>query len=212
MENEIRALRGMRFTLLVCAIMVWGWGYLALGVIDGLPFALEALLPLLIALPLLLLALRFSARLRGLTGPKLFKNRRTVWLYITGVALTIVGYVLALVIARALHHPEYVVPGATLAVGLHFLFVALAFDAKGAYLTLAVFCLTALLVPLTVPLKFTIGALTTISNGGGWMLVTGVIGMIWLWLVAARLLVIGGKKLREIKGTERGWTGTSQAE
>lgn len=211
MENEIRALRSMRFTLFVCMVMVWGWGYLTLNVIEGLPLALNVLLPLLVALPLLILALRFTTRLRGLTGPKLFANGRVVWLYSAGLAVTLVGYVLAIVIARALHHAEYVIPGATLAVGLHFFFLALAFHAKRDYLTLVVFCLTALIVPLAIPLKITIGPITTINNGGGWMMVTGIVGMVWLWLVAARLLVIGGRSLRKIKGTERKWAGTGQA-
>jgi predicted dienelactone hydrolase len=93
-----------------------------------------------------------------------------------------------------------VIPGATLAVGLHFFFLALAFQARRDYLTLAVFCLTALFVPLAVPLKITLGPLATSNNGGGWMVVTGMVGLVWLWLVAAYLLVLGGRSLREIQG------------
>jgi len=104
MENEVRTLRSMRLTLFVCTVMVWGWGYLILNTIEGLAFALAALLPVLVALPLLLLTLRFTTRLRGLTGPKLFANRRVIWLYIAGLVVTVVGFVLAQVIARALHH------------------------------------------------------------------------------------------------------------
>jgi hypothetical protein len=205
MENEVRTLRSMRLTLFVCTVMVWGWGYIILNNIEGLAFALAALLPVLVALPLLLLTLRFTTRLRGLTGPKLFANRRVIWLYMAGLVVTVVGFVLAQVIARALHHAEYAIPGATLAVGLHFLFLALAFRAQRDYLTLAVFCLASLFVPLAVPLKMTLGPLATSNNGGSWMVVTGMIGLVWLWLVAAYLLVLGGRRLREIKGSGSKW-------
>jgi hypothetical protein len=100
MENEVRTLRSMRLTLFVCTVMVWGWGYIILNNIEGLAFALAALLPVLVALPLLLLTLRFTTRLRGLTGPKLFANRRVIWLYMAGLVVTVVGFVLAQVIAR----------------------------------------------------------------------------------------------------------------
>ena len=173
MGNEIRALRGMRFTLFVYSVMVWGWGYLTLVNIQGIPFVLVVLLPLLLALPLFLSIIRFSNHLRGLAGPKLFKNSRAVWLYVIGLVVTVGGYVLAVVLARALHHPEYTIPIATLVVGLHFLFIALAFDAKRTYSTVAVFCLTALLVPLTIPLRITIGlsnsSLCRVGvDGGDW--------------------------------------------
>ncbi len=211
MKNEIRALRSMRFSLFVYTVMVWGWGYLALTNIKGFPLVVSLLLPLLVSLPLLFLTLRFSMRLHGLTGPKLFVNSRMVWLYSIGVALSLVGYILAIVIAHSLHHPEFVIPVATLAVGLHFLFLALAFDEKRQYLTVAVFCITALLVPLTVPLRITIGSLVTTNNGGGWMVVTGIVGIIWLGLMALSLLVIGGRRLQEVKETNRQFEGTAQA-
>lgn len=200
MDAKILELRSMKFTLFVCTVMVWGWGFLTLNVIEGLPLACVALFPLLVALPLLLLALRFATHLRGLAGPRLFANSRVVRLYVAGLVVTLVGYVLANVIARALHHVEYAIPGATLALGLHFLFLALAFHAKRNYLTMAVFSLTALIVPLVIPLKITIGSITTINNGGGWMMVIGIVGIVWLWFVAVRLLVIGGRSWREIKG------------
>ena len=204
MGNEIRALRSMRYALFVHTVMVWGWGYLTLINIEGFSRALATLLPLLVALPLLLFTLLFSMRLHGLTGPKLFANSRVVLLYVAGNVVTLVGYMLAIVIARTLHHPEYVIPGATLAVGLHFLFLALAFDEKRHLITLAVFCLTALIVPLTIPLRITLGPLVTASNeGSGWMVVTGIVGMVWLCLVDVRFLVIGGRRLREIKGTDK---------
>ncbi len=199
MEISVRALRAMRFTLFVYSVMVWGWGAFLLNVIKGVPLILTLLLPLIVSLPLLFLTIRFSRNLRGQSGSRLFKDRRSVWLYIIGVAITIIGYIAALLISRALHHPEYVVPGATLIVGIHFLFIGLAFGEKRAYLTLAVFCLTAIIVPLIVPVQFTLGSIATISNGGGWMAVTSIIGMVWLGSMAIFLLIFGGRSLQNMK-------------
>jgi len=193
----------MRFTLFVYSVMVWGWGAFLLNVIKGVPLILALLLPLIVSLPLLFLTIRFSRNLRGLSGSRLFKDRRSVWLYIIGVAITIIGYIAALAVSRALHHPEYVVPVATLIVGIHFLFIGLAFDERRAYLTLAVFCLTAILVPLTTPVQFTLGPIATISNGGGWMAVTSIIGMVWLGSMAIFLLIFGGRSLQNTKERQR---------
>lgn len=201
MGNTVRSLRSMRFTLFVCAVMVWGWGYFLFNNIEGFPFVFASLLPLIVAFPLLLLAIRFAVNLRGLSGPRLFTNGRVVLLYVIGVGTTVVGYVLANVIAQLLHHREYVVPGAILALGLHFLFLGLAFDEKREYLTLAVFCLTAIIVPVTVPQQFTLGSVTTLSNGGGWMVVASIVGLVWLWSVAVFLFIRGGRSLQQIKGT-----------
>jgi D-alanyl-lipoteichoic acid acyltransferase DltB (MBOAT superfamily) len=192
--------------------MVWGWGYLALSNIKGFPLASAALLPLLVSLPLLFFTVRFSNHLRGLAGPKLFRNKRSIWLYITGLVVTVGGYILAIVVARMLHHPEYVIPIATLIVGLHFLFIVLAFDANRAYFTVAVFCLAALLVPLTVPLRITIGSIATINKeGSGWMEVIAIIGMLWLTFMALYLLVTSGRRLREVRDTNQQFVGTGQA-
>lgn len=199
MEISVRALRAMRFTLFVYSVMVWGWGYFLLNVIQGVPLILTLLLPLIVSLPLLFLTIRFSRKLRGLSGARLFTNRRSVWLYVIGVAVTIIGYIVALIVSRALHHPEYVVPGATLALGAHFLFIGLAFGERRAYLTLAVFCLTAIIVPLTTPVQFMLGPIATISNGGGWMAVTSIIGMLWLGSMAILLLIFGGRSLHNTK-------------
>jgi hypothetical protein len=201
METSVRALRTMRFTLFVYSVMVWGWGAFLLNVIQGVPLVLALLLPLIISLPLLFLTIRFSRKLHGLTGPRLFTNKRVVWLYVVGVAVTIIGYIVALIVSRALHHLEYVVPGATLALGVHFLFIGLAFDERRAYLTLAVFCLTAIIVPLVVPVQFTLGPIATISNGGGWMAVTSLVGMLWLGSMAIVLLIVGGRSLQNTKKT-----------
>ncbi|HLZ56727.1 MAG TPA: hypothetical protein VKR06_07245 [Ktedonosporobacter sp.] len=211
MDNDIRTLRNMRFTLGVYTVMSWGWGFFIMEVIEGVPQALAVLLPLVLALPLLFLTLQFSTYLRGLAGPRLFASSRVVWLYITGNAVTLVGFVLANVIARVIHHPEYAVPGALLALGLHFLFIALAFQETRAYLTLAVFCLTALLVPLTVPLTGTIGPLTLIPDAGGWTVAISLVSLVWFWLVTAYILVRGGRISREIQATGSKLTETAQA-
>jgi len=198
MENEVRSLRIKRFTLFMYAIMVWGWGYFLLNNIEGVPFVLKLLMPVIVAFPLWILAVHFAHDLRGLNGPRLFTNRREVLLYVAGNALTVTGYALANIVSRALHHSEYVVPGATLALGLHFLFLGLAFQEKRLYLTLTVFCLTAIIVPLVVPVKFTLGSITTISGGGGWMVVTSLVGLIWLGSMAAHLLISGLRSLAAI--------------
>ncbi|GEM_PF-1890585 len=187
-DEVAQTLRGMRFTLFVCAVMTWGWGFLTLINMKGVTLPMSMSLPLLVAIPLFLLALRFTLRIRGLRGPRLFATRRSVFWYFTGLVVEIIGCALAVIIARLSHHPEYVIPGDTLIVGLHFLFLAIAFNEKRQYLTLAVFCLTALLVPLTVPRTFTVGPISTLSTGGsGWMIVTGLIGLLWLSLVFVRL-------------------------
>lgn len=200
MENEVRSLRSVRFTLFVFAVMTWGWGFFLLNNIEGVPLVLALLLPVMMVIPLWFLAIRFALDLRGLAGPKLFTNRRVVLLYTMGVVFSVVGYALAVVIARVLHHPEYTVPGGTLAVGLHFWFLALAFQEKREYLTMAVFCLTAVLVPLLAPLQFSPGSLTTLSNGGGWMVITSIVALLWLWSSAVRLFVSGQRRLRKIRG------------
>ncbi|HZO74834.1 MAG TPA: hypothetical protein VFB60_21690 [Ktedonobacteraceae bacterium] len=199
MEISVRALRAMRFTLFVYSVMVWGWGYFLLNNIKGVPFILTLLLPLVVALPLLLLTIRFSRKLHGLTGPRLFTNKRAVWLYVIGVAVTVIGYILANIIARVLQHPEYVIPGATLALGMHFLFIGLAFDERRAYITLAVFCLIAIIVPLIVPGQFTLGPIATSLAGSGWMIVISIIGMVWLGSMAIYLLTFGGRNLQLTK-------------
>ncbi len=202
MESTVRSLRTTRFTLFVFAVIVWGCGFFLLDNIVGVPHVLLPLLPVIVALPVWFLAMRFALDVRGLTGPRLFANGRVVLLYILANVLTITGYVLANIIARALHHPEYVVPGAMLALGQHFLFLGLAFGEKREYLTLVVFCLTGILVPLVVPLKIKVGMVVTMGNGGGWMVVTSIIGLIWLWSMAIRLFIVGERSLRQIKGAQ----------
>lgn len=199
MEISVRALRAMRFTLFVYSVMVWGWGVFLLNIIKGVPLILTLLLPLIVSLPLLFLTIRFARKLRGLSGPRLFTGKRSIWFYIIGVALTLIGYIVVRIVSLALHHPEYIVPSATLIVGIHFLFIGLAFDEKRAYLTLAVFCLTAIIVPLAVPLNFTLGSIATDSAGGGWMAVTSIIGMVWLGSMAIYLLIIGGRSLQHTR-------------
>lgn len=199
MEKAVRDLRAVEFTLFVYTIMGWGWGVFLLDNLKGVPFFLALLAPLIVALPLLIFVLLFARKMHGLAGPRLFANARVVWLYVAAWTVTLGGYVLANVLAHTFHHLEWVVPGGTLALGLHFLFISLAFQTRRAYLTLAIFCLAALLVPLFVPMQFTLGSLTTLDNGGGWMVVTSVIGMIWLWLFALFLLVTQGKHVEEIR-------------
>jgi hypothetical protein len=46
-----------------------------------------------------------------------------------------IGHVLARMISMALHHPEFVVPIATITIGLHFLFFLPLLSSKGYYLT-----------------------------------------------------------------------------
>ncbi len=211
MENLVRSLRIKKFALFVYVVMVWGWGCFLLNNIEGVPFVLALLLPLIISFPLLYLVIRFARGLRRLNGPGVFTNRREVLFYAAGVALTVIGYALANIISRAIHHNEYVVPAATLAVGLHFIFLAFAFQETREYVTAAVFCLTAILVPLVVPVTFTLGAITTIHGGGGWMVVTSIVGLLWLGASAVRLLISGRRSLAAIKGRQTAGEGaTSQ--
>lgn len=202
MKNEVRSLRTTKFTLFVYSVMVWGWGFYLLNSTKGVPFALALLLPVIISLPLLSLAFHFARSLRGLNGHGLFENRRAVVLYTAGIIVTVGGFALANSIFRSLHHAEYVVPGATLALGLHFLFVGLAFQERRAYLTLAVFCLTAIIVPLVVPVQFTLGSFTTISGGGGWMVATSIVGIAWLGSMTVRLYISGRRSLAAIDGRQ----------
>ena len=97
-------------------------------------------------------------------------------------------YVLARVISIALHHPEFVVPAATIIVGLHFLCFVPLYRSKGYYLTTAVFCLTAVASVLIVPLTFTIGPLQVVN---GWQLANGCVCVLWLWAVAIRHVITG---------------------
>lgn len=203
MQNLVRSLRIRRFALFVYSIMVWGWGFFLLINIEGVPFVVALLLPLIASLPLLYLAGRFARSLRGLHGPGVFTNRREVLLYAAGVVFTVAGYALANIISRVVHHSEYVVPGGTLALGLHFIFLAFAFQESREYVTAAVFCLTAIIVPLVVPVAFTLGPITTINGGGGWMVVTSVVGLLWLGSSAVRLLISGQSKLAIVQAGQR---------
>lgn len=202
MEKEVRALRAVGFTLFAYTIMGWGWGFFLLNdlSVNNLPVPLlpALVIPLIGALPLLVFVLRFSRKMHELPGPRLFSNARIIWLYSAAWFVTLGGYALAKVLAPVFGRPALVVPIGTLALGLHFLFIALAFQTWRPLLTLAVFCLAALFVPIFVPSQLILGPLTTLSEGYSWMVVTSLIGMIWLWSFALFLLVTEGKKVRDI--------------
>jgi hypothetical protein len=169
-------------------LVVWGWGFLILNALQGIGMAATLLLPVVLALPLLVISILFARRTHGLSGSFLFQSKRALWLYLLVVALTVLGYVLARVISSALHHPEFVVLAATIIVGLHFLCFVPLFRSKGYYLTTAVFCLTAVVSVLVVPLAFTIGP-WQVANG--WQLVNGCVCVLWLWTVAIRHVITG---------------------
>jgi hypothetical protein len=150
--------------------------------------AATLLLPVVLALPLLVISILFARRTHGLSGSFLFQSKRALWLYLLVVALTVLGYVLARMLSLALHHPEFVVPAATVLIGLHFLCFVPLFRSKGYSLTTAVFCLTAMVSLLVVPLTFTIGSLEVVN---GWQVVNGCLCVLWLWIVAVRHVITG---------------------
>ncbi len=195
LAHQVFTLRCMRYSLFVFSVMTWGWGFLFLNSFRGIPAALVFLLPALGALPLLFLTLRFARSLRGLSGPSPFGNKRMLSFYLVVVALEVIGYVVIAQITRALHHPEYIVPVATILIGLHFLALIPVFHKKDYYLTTAVFCLAALIPVFLVPNDLVLGSLHVIS---GWQLLTSPICWLWLWFRAIYTLNAGGRLLRQV--------------
>jgi hypothetical protein len=196
--RRVFALRSTRYALYVFTVVVWGWGFLFMNSFDHLPHALVFLLPALGALPLLFLSLRFARGLRGLAGPAPFANTRIRWYYLGVLAVEIIGYVVIALITQALHQREYIVPAATILIGLHFLALIPVFHEKRYYLTALVFCLAALLPVFFVPTTFTLGSLKVLS---GWQLVTSPICWLWLWGQAIYLYIHGTRLLRQIKSS-----------
>jgi hypothetical protein len=187
-DLKVYRIRQIRFSLFILALVVWGWGFLILNALEGIGMAPTFLLPVVLALPLLVISILFARRTHGLSGSFLFQSKRALWLYLLVVAITVLGYVLARMISIALHRPEFVVPTATILIGLHFLCFVPLFHSKGYYLTTAVFCLTAVVSVLVVPLTFTIGSLQVVN---GWQFVNGCACVLWLWMVAIRHVIIG---------------------
>lgn len=179
-DRQVFALRASRHALYVFSVMVWGWGFFLMNSFASIPTALVFLLPLVGALPLLFLSVRFARRLRGLGGLSPFADRRMLWFYLGVVALTVIGYVVIRQVSLALNHYAYVVPVATILVGLHFLALIPIFRGESwrYYLTTIVFCLAGLLPVFVVPNDFMLGSLHVIS---GWQLVTSPICWLWLW-------------------------------
>jgi hypothetical protein len=194
--RQVFDLRSMQHSLYVFTVVVWGWGFLFMSSFGNIPPALIFLLPAVGALPLLIFVLRFATHLRGLSGPSPFANKRMFWFYSGVVALTVIGYVVIARVTQALHHPQYIVPGATILVGLHFLALIPIFHQKRYYLTTLVFCFAALLPVLFVPTDFMLGSLHVIS---GWQLVTSPICWLWLWGQAIYVLTHGARLLRQAK-------------
>ncbi len=197
--RQVFTLRSIRYSLYVFTVMTWGWGFLFLNSFRNVPAALVFLLPALGALPLLFLSLRFARGLRGLSGPSPFANKRVLWLYLGVVALEVIGYVVIARVTLALHHPQYIVPVATILIGLHFLALIPVFhEKKRYYLTTLVFCFAALLPVFFVPVDFMLGSLHVIS---GWQLVTSPICWLWLWSMAIYSLTRGARLLRQVKAS-----------
>jgi hypothetical protein len=190
--RQVFALRSSRYALFVFTVVVWGWGFLFLSSLRGIPVALSFLLPAVGALPLLILSLRFSRRLRGLEGPAPFASKRMRAFYLLVVVLEVIGYVVIVQVTRALHHYEYTAPAATILIGLHFLALIPVFHEKRYYLTTLVFCLAGIVPVFLVPNQFTLGSVQVIS---GWQLVTSPICWLWLWGQAIYLLMREGRRL-----------------
>src|SRR5579875_101943 len=194
MDKQVHYLRSMRFILFIYVIMTWGWGFLMMNSLGNIATRFIFLLPAFPAIPLLCLSIWFARSVSGLHGPTLFGERGKRWLYFAMLALTFIGFFAARIICAAIGHPFWAIPAIPFMLGLHFLGLVPIFEARAhGYLTALVFCLTALIVPLFVPMDFTLGRLVVVV---GWQLAIGA--LCWLWLLGTAIhILISGTLLRQ---------------
>jgi len=160
-----------------------GWVMLGLSALGPVP--LQMLLAVLVT-PALLLWGGLSLRQKTQDIPDAEWSPKVSRIFWQATIGEIVGIVLILGAAIALHRPEYILPLISLAVGLHFFPLAHAMRRPLYHVTGALLCLIGLVTLLTVPTFIDMGAYHHLQ---GRLLIGGVSGGATLWGSALVMLI-----------------------